>query len=283
MHTGKQARVLLRPAPAGTGIVFRRTDLGGACVPAVAGNVASTRRSTLLRNCKAKVGTVEHVMSALCGLGVDNAFIDIDSPEMPILNGSAAPYVEAIAPDGTLEQDAPRKWVEINHEIIVRNDRTGAWIKVSPAQEPSFDITVDFNSRVMGVQTARFDSSVDYASQIAPCRTFCFLHEVFPLLFLGLARGGDVSNAIVVVEKPVRKWQARFMARLLGQTLEPVPSSGYICTPGLRFPDECARHKLLDLIGDLRLSGFLKARVEAYKPGHALNTAAAKEILKNLK
>lgn len=283
MHTGKQARVLLRPAPAGTGIVFRRTDLGGACVPAVAGNVASTRRSTLLRNCKAKVGTVEHVMSALCGLGVDNAFIDIDSPEMPILNGSAAPYVEAIAPDGTLEQDAPRKWVEINHEIIVRNDRTGAWIKVSPAQEPSFDITVDFNSRVMGVQTARFDSSVDYASQIAPCRTFCFLHEVFPLLFLGLARGGDVSNAIVVVEKPVRKWQARFMARLLGQTLESVPSSGYICTPGLRFPDECARHKLLDLIGDLRLSGFLKARVEAYKPGHALNTAAAKEILKNLK
>lgn len=284
LHTGKQARVLLRPAPAGTGIVFRRTDLGGVEIPAVAGNVASTRRSTLLKNCKAKVGTVEHLMSALYGLGVDNAYVDVDSSEMPILDGSAAPYVKAIAVDGTLGQDAPRAWVEISHEIIVRNSRTGSWIKITPADEPSYEITIDFNSKVIGVQNTRFDASVDYATQIAPCRTFCFLHEVFPLLLLGLARGGDVSNAIVVVEKTVSKWQARFMAKVLGHTLESVPDNGYICNPDLRFPDECARHKLLDLIGDLHLcGGMLKAKVEAYKPGHALNTAAAREIMNKLK
>ena len=187
LHTGKYSRVLFRPAPAGSGIVFVRTDIGGAMVPAVSGNVFSTRRSTLLRSGNARVGTVEHAMSALTGLGVDNAVIEIDGPEMPILDGSAAPYVQAIAPDGLSEQDAPRLWVEIPHEIIVRNERTGGWIKIVPADEPSYELTIDFNSKVMGMQTARFDSNVDYAFQIAPCRTFCFLHEVFPLLFLGLA------------------------------------------------------------------------------------------------
>ncbi len=284
LHTGKQACVLLRPAPAGTGVVFVRTDLGGVEIPAVAANVASTRRSTLLKKGKAKVGTVEHLLSALYGLGIDNAYVHINSPEMPILDGSAAPYVNAISPDGTVEQDAPRAWVEIPHEILVRNERTGAWIKIVPAETPSFELTIDFGSKVLGVQTVSYGPGVDYASQIAPCRTFCFLHEVFPLLFLGLARGGDVSNAIVVVEKPVKCWQARFMARVLGQTVDAVPASGYICNPALRFEDECARHKLLDLIGDLRLcGGFLKAKVEAYKPGHALNTAAAREIMNKLK
>ena len=151
--------------------------------------------------------------------------------------------------------------------------------KISPSDEPSVELTIDFPSKVLCKQTVRSDASTDYASQIAPCRTFCFLHEVLPLLCLGLARGGDVGNAIVVVEKPMKRWQARLMARLLGKSAPEVVSSGYLCDPELRFPDECARHKLLDILGDLRLcGGFLKARVEAYKPGHALNTRAAKEI-----
>lgn len=280
LHTGKYSRVLFRPAPSGTGIVFVRTDLGGAEIPAVASSVVSTRRSTILSNGHgARVGTVEHALSALTGLGVDNAYIDVNCREMPILDGSAAPYVAAIAPDGVQEQDVPRIWVEVPHEILVRNEKSGAWIKIVPAAEPSVQITIDYNSKVLEAQTVRFDSSSDYAAEVAPCRTFCFLHEVLPLLCLGLARGGDVGNAIVVVEKPMKRWQARLMARVLGKSAPEVVSSGYLCDPELRFPDECARHKLLDILGDLRLcGGFLKARVEAYKPGHALNTRAAKEI-----
>ncbi len=283
LHTGKYSRAVLRPAPAGTGIVFVRTDKGGVQIPAVASNVGRTRRSTILVNGCAKVGTVEHLLSALTGLGVDNAFIDIDTCEMPILDGSAAPYLEAIAPDGLQEQDAPRQWIEIDHEIIVRNEKSGAWIKIVPSENPSVEVTIDFNSRVIGVQTVRYDSESDYRADIAPCRTFCFFHEVLPLLCLGLARGGEVGNAIVVVEKPVRRWQARLMARVLGKKAVDLPDHGYVCDPALRFPDECARHKLLDILGDLRLcGGFLKARIEAFKPGHALNTLAAKQVLSNI-
>lgn len=279
LHTGKHSRVLLRPAPTGTGIVFVRTDLGGAQVSAVAANVVSTRRSTMLGSGRAKVGTVEHVLSALTGLGVDNAYIDIDSSEMPILDGSAAPYVAAIAPDGLTEQDAPRVWVEVPGEILVRREKSGAWIKITPSDEPSVELTIDFPSKVLAKQTVRCDAYTDYASQIAPSRTFCFLHEVLPLLCLGLAKGGDIGNAIVIVEKPMKCWQARLMSKAIGKPTPEVLSEGFLCDPPLRFPDECARHKLLDLLGDLRLcGGFLKARVEAYKPGHALNTRAAKEL-----
>ncbi|MBO7603303.1 MAG: UDP-3-O-acyl-N-acetylglucosamine deacetylase [Bacteroidales bacterium] len=279
LHTGKHSRVLLRPAPADTGIVFVRTDLGGVQVRAEAANVVSTRRSTMLGSGCAKVGTVEHVLSALTGLGVDNAYIDIDRAEMPILDGSAAPYVAAIAPDGLTEQDAPRVWVEVPGEILVRREKSGAWIKITPSDEPSVELTIDFPSKVLVKQTVCCDATVDYASQIAPCRTFCFLHEVLPLLCLGLARGGDLGNAIVIVEKPMKRWQARLMSKAIGKPLPEKLSAGFLCNPDLRFPDECARHKLLDLLGDLRLcGGFLKARIEAYKPGHALNTRAAKEI-----
>ncbi|MBO6168453.1 MAG: UDP-3-O-acyl-N-acetylglucosamine deacetylase [Bacteroidales bacterium] len=283
LHSGKFSRVVLRPAPVDTGLVFIRTDLGGVRIPALATYVGKTRRSTILARGRAKVGTVEHLLSAMTGLGVDNAFIDIDNCEMPILDGSAAPYFNAIAPDGLQELEAPRKWIEIPHELIVHNEKSGAWIKLVPSLVPSVELTIDFNSKVIGVQTVRYSGDSDYGTDIAPCRTFCFFHEVLPLLCLGLARGGDLGNAIVVVEKPVRRWQARLMARVLGKTVKDMPSQGYLCDPGLRFADECARHKLLDLLGDLRLcGGFLKARVEAFKPGHALNTLAAKEVLSNI-
>lgn len=282
LHSGRYAHVTLRPAPVDTGIVFIRTDLGGARIPALAENVSRTSRSTIISSGKASVGTIEHLLSALTGLGIDNAFVEIDNKEMPILDGSARFYAEAIAPDGVQEQDAERRWITLDREIRVENAKTGSYILIEPADEPSINLTIDFNSHVLGVQTVHWDMSVDYAEEIAPCRTFCFLHEVQLLATLGLVKGGDVENAIVVVEKPVSDATLRRLAKRFNQPLLSVTPKGYLSNLVLRFDDECGRHKLLDIIGDLRLAGgFMKAKVTAFKPGHALNTTAAKEIRKN--
>ena len=281
LHTGKYAHVTLRPAPVDTGIVFVRTDLGGLRVPALAENVSSTSRSTTISCGKASVGTIEHLMSAFTGLGVDNAIVEIDNKEMPILDGSARFYAEAISADGLQEQDAERRWLTFDHEIRIENKKTGSYIVITPSEEPSVQLTIDFNSRVLGVQTVTWTPATDFSTEIAPCRTFCFLHEVQLLATLGLVKGGDVENAIVVVEKPISEKALRRLARRFGQPLLSVTPEGYLSNLTLRFSDECGRHKLLDLLGDLRLAGaFLKARVVAYKPGHALNTEAARQIRK---
>lgn len=281
LHTGKYAHVRLCPAPVDTGIVFVRTDLGGLQIQAVAYNVRSTRRSTLLGKGRAEVGTIEHLMSALTGLGVDNAIVEVDNAEIPILDGSAIGFVKAIAADGLLEQNAPRKWVEIPREIIVRNSKTGAWIKVAPNPQPSIELTIDFKHEFPGKQTVTFGPGDDYATEIAPCRTFCFLSEVWLLTALGLAQGGDLGNAIVIVDKPIGGFHRWLLSRRLGKKDLVVKPEGYLSNVDLHFHDECARHKLLDIIGDLRLcGGFPKVRVEAYKSGHTLNNAAAREILK---
>ncbi|MBR4826822.1 MAG: UDP-3-O-[Bacteroidales bacterium] len=282
LHTGKFSHLTVNPAPAGTGIVFVRTDLGVE-IPALASNVDSTRRSTALAKGRARVGTVEHLLSALTGLGIDNARIEVDARELPILDGSAAPYASAFTAAGIQEQDAPRRWVEIKDEIFVKNPSSGSWIRITPSEEPSVELTVDYGSRVIGVQTVKVDRNTLYANEIAPCRTFCFLHEVWPLLALGLARGGDVDNALIAVERPVSQRRLDRIARMLGKPRLSVTPEGYLSNLELRFPDECARHKMLDLLGDLRLAGgFLKARVVAFKPGHAINTAAAAQIIKSL-
>lgn len=281
LHTGKYTRMRLCPAPVDTGVVFIRTDLGGKRIPATADNVRSTRRSTLLGKGRAEVGTVEHLLSALTGLGIDNVLVEVDNREVPILDGSASKFVDAIAADGLLEQDAPRKWVEIPHEIIVRNSKTGAWVKVAPAANISVELTIDFKQSFPGKQTVTFSPEDDYASQIAPCRTFCFLSEVWMLTVLGLAQGGDLGNAIVIADKPVSGLLRRVLSRRFGKKNLEVRSEGYLSNVELHFPDECARHKLLDIIGDLRLcGGFPRVRIEAYKAGHTLNTAAAKEVFK---
>ena len=279
LHSGAESHVTVEPAPPGTGIVFVRTDLGTE-IPAVASNVVSTRRSTTLGVGRAKVGTVEHLLSALTGMGIDNARILTSAPEMPILDGSAAPFASAFAACGIVEQGAEREWIVPDREIEVVNPRSGSRIVITPADEPSLELTIDYGSKVPGVQTVTFDGTVDYHTRVAPCRTFCFLHEIFPLLALGLAKGGDASNAIIVADRPVSERRIALMARRLGQPEVKVTPDGYLDNVVLRFPDECARHKLLDLIGDLRLAGgFLKANVKAYKPGHAINTLAAKELI----
>lgn len=278
LHTGRLSHVTLKPAPVDTGIVFLRTDLGKS-VPALGKYVSSTSRSTLLEKDGAKVGTIEHLLSAMTGLGVDNVLVEIDSCEMPILDGSAKPYFDAVAADGLQEQEAERKWIEIKEEIIVKNKKSGSWVKISPASELSYEVTVDFNSRVLGIQNVSWDMSRDYGRQVAPCRTFCFLHEIRHLLMLGLVKGGNLENAIVVVEKPIGPLTSKLLKKRFNQPSVTVTEEGYLNNVKLHFKDECGRHKLLDIIGDLRLAGgFLKANITAYKPGHRINTSAALKI-----
>ena len=275
----------IKPAPADTGIRFRRTDLGeDAYVDALAENVSNTARSTTISNGEASVSTIEHIMSALTGMGVDNALIDIDNVEVPILDGSAKPYIEAIWKDGFEQQEAPRRYIEIKETIEIRNDEKGSVVRIEPAEEFSYEIKIDFNSRVIGVQTASWDDSISYPEEIGTCRTFVFFHEVEFLLNNGLVKGGDVDNAIVIVEHPVTEAQVTRMSGLFNVPALKVREDGYLSNLVLRFPNECARHKLLDLIGDLRLAGgFLKARITAEKSGHGINTTAAKQVRASLR
>ena len=215
-------------------------------------------------------------MSALTGMGVDNALVEIDNVEVPILDGSARYYVEAISRDGLREQDAERQYVTIPEEIEIKDEKTGSYVRITPADAPSMDITVDFGSRVLGVQTAHWDESTDYATQIGPCRTFVFFHEIEYLFQNNLVKGGDVDNAIVIVEHPVRPEQVERLSALFNVPKLSINDNGYLNNLQLHFPNECGRHKLLDLIGDLRLAGgYLKAKVTAFKPGHTINTRAA--------
>ncbi len=284
LHTGKTVRMTINPAPADTGILFRRTDVSkDLYIDALAEYVTSTDRSTTLTKDGVSVMTVEHVLSGLTGMGIDNAIIDVDNVEIPILDGSARPYIDSIWESGIVGQDKPRKYIEIDREITVTSEKTGSSIVITPADEPSFDVKIDFNSKVLGLQSAHWDPSLVYADEIGKCRTFVFFHEIEYLFRNNLIKGGDVDNAIVIVEHPVSKEQLEHMSRLFNVPMLERCENGYLNNLQLRFPNECARHKLLDLIGDFRLvGGFLKASVKAVRSGHTINTNAAKELRKLL-
>ena len=281
LHTGKPVNMTVKPAPANTGVVFVRTDIPQSpVIEALACNVSKTDRSTSLCNKDGiAVFTVEHILSALTGLGVDNAIIELDNIEVPIMDGSARKYAVLIGKDGTVEQDAPRKFINIDKPIEI-TDPSGAYVKIEPAEQADYDLTIDFGSHVLGVQRAHWDDEVDYISQIAPCRTFCFFHEVEFMLANNLIKGGDIYNAIVVMEKPISDKQLQMMRDKFEMPQLDVTPKGYLNNIKLHFANECGRHKMLDLIGDLRLcGGFLNAKVTAYKSGHTINTAAARAIL----
>ena len=280
LHTGKYAKMTVCPAAENTGIVFVRTDIGpDAVVKALAENVSTTTRSTTISQNGASVSTIEHILSALTGMGVDNALIEIDNVEVPILDGSAKPYIDAIWADGFVQQNEPRKYIEIKETVEVVNEEVGSIVRIEPAEEFSYDIKIDFNSKVLGVQHAVWNPSTVYAEEIGICRTFVFFHEIEFLFNNGLVKGGDVDNAIVIVEHPVTDQQISRMSELFNIPALTVREDGYLSNLQLRFPNECSRHKLLDLIGDLRLcGGFLKAKVTAEKAGHGINTKAAKAV-----
>lgn len=278
LHTGGLVEMTLLPAPENHGIVFERADMGGAKIAADISNISTTDRSTCLRCSGVDVITTEHLLSAFSGLGVDNALVRLSNRELPIMDGSARLYAEAICADGLLEQKAERERMVIDEPFEFRSG--DSFIRVEPSDRFEADVTVEFPSRVIGHQEAHFDETMDYASEIAPCRTFCFFHEIEFLLAHNMIKGGDMDNAIVIVENEV---PAETIARM--QTIFNFPGlkripSGYLNNLELRFANECARHKMLDLIGDLSLAGKpLNARITAFKPGHALNTAAVKALM----
>lgn len=281
LHTGVFTHMTLVPSTPDSGIRFVRTDISpNVSIPALAENISSTARSTTISFGGQSVSTIEHIMSVLTGLGIDNVTIEVDNKEIPILDGSARPYLEAISENDIVEQDAQRKFIDLPETIEVKDEQSGAFLRIIPSDRPSFDLKVDFGSRVLGVQTASWDPSKDnYRNEVGPCRTFVFFHEIAYLAQQGLVKGGDVDNAIVIVEHPVTDDQIEAICTLLDKPKLSVNENGYLNNLELRFPNECGRHKLLDLIGDFALAGgYLNARVEAFKSGHTINARATKLI-----
>ncbi len=282
LHSGKRVRLKLAPAGENEGIKIVRCDLDGKPeIAAVADNVSFTERGTVLEKNGVKVSTVEHLMSALFGLGVDNAVIETDGPEFPILDGSSAPYANAIAADGTICQTAPRRYLEIRREIHYRDTSSGSEITIEPAGDFEAVVKVDFNSEILGIQSAGYNRMTDFTTEIAPARTFVFLHDIEMLIKHDLIKGGDLGNAVVISEKRVEGEDLKKLGELFGKNYPDSVESGYLNIDKPLFPNECARHKMLDLLGDLYLSGVrFKGKVTAYKPGHKINTEIAKIIRK---
>lgn len=283
LHTGAVVTMVVNPAEADRGIVFRRTDIKGAPeVPALARYVVDTARGTTIKLGKAKVSTIEHLMAALWTMGVDNAVVDINAPETPIMDGSAREYAAEINRVGICELEAERKVLDIKEPVRWAIDKKGVEVVVEPAESYSVDVTVDYNSQVVGRQTASYRLGDDFVTNIAPCRTFVFLHEIELLLKLGLIKGGSVESAIVVVEKPISDRSKRAICKAFNKEDIEV-ENGYLNHLALRFENEIARHKLLDILGDLALIGRrINGKVTALRPGHLANTETAKLIEKTI-
>jgi UDP-3-O-[3-hydroxymyristoyl] N-acetylglucosamine deacetylase/3-hydroxyacyl-[acyl-carrier-protein] dehydratase len=279
LHTGLQVVMTVLPAEENNGIVFRRVDLEGAPeVPALCEYVTDTSRGTTIEKGAAKVSTIEHIMSALWTLGVDNAIVEINAPETPIMDGSAREYAQRIMEVGTVEQDAEPKYFEVTEKQVYTLTEKGIAIVIYPDDEFSVSVHVDYNSKVVGNQYAVYSNDDNYAEKIAMCRTFVFLHELEPLMKMNLIKGGDLDNAIVVVENPVSDEQLNHLKGIFGKD-DITITGGYLNNQQLRATNELARHKLLDLLGDFALLGMrIKGRVWATRPGHFANTEFMKEI-----
>lgn len=284
LHTGVPSHMTVLPAPAGNGIVFRRTDLEGQPeIPALAEYVTDTSRGTTIERKGAKVCTIEHIMSALWSIGVDNATVEIDAPETPIMDGSAKEFAERITAAGLQEQDAERLYYDVREPLEFNYPDKNASIIIYPDKKFSVSVHVDYNSHVVGNQYAVFSEDDDYASVVAPCRTFVFLHEIEPLLSANLIKGGDLDNAIVVVENEVSDEEIERLAKVFDKKDIRI-TNGYVNNLHLRFRNEIARHKLLDILGDLALLGMrIKGRIMATCPGHYVNTETAKALAKSIK
>lgn len=285
LHTGAQISATFNPAPEGTGYKFRRTDLDGAPeVEAVGENVVTTERGTTVKKGEAVVSTIEHSLAALYAAGIDNCLIEIDGPEMPILDGSSREYVEKIAASGLEEQNADKEYYIVRQRMELKDEATGASIVVLPDDHFSVDVMVDFDSPVLSNQYASLEHIEDFGAEISASRTFVFVREVEPLLTAGLIKGGDLDNAIVVYDKEMAQSELDRLADLMSVPRKHVSEFGYINNRPLAHANEPARHKLLDVIGDLALIGRpIKGKVIATRPGHTINTTFAKKVRKELK
>jgi UDP-3-O-[3-hydroxymyristoyl] N-acetylglucosamine deacetylase/3-hydroxyacyl-[acyl-carrier-protein] dehydratase len=285
IHTGQSVTMHIKPAPPNTGITFQRVDLAAKpFVKADVDFVVETNRSTTLENNGARVSTIEHLMAAMVGMQVDNALIEIDGEEVPILDGSAQPFVEALEKAGLQQQNAAKIYYNIEHNITFTDEEKKVEMVALPYNEYRINTLIDFNSPVLGTQHAAIKSITDFNTNIAPCRTFCFFHELEWLLAHNLIKGGDINNAIVVVDKEVTEEQIERISKVFNKKNVQISSEGILNNLDLRFPNEPARHKLLDVIGDLALVGFpFKAHIIANRPGHASNVKFARKIKEHIK
>ncbi len=285
LHTGVLVDMKLNPANPGFGIQFQRVDLPNQpIIKADCDLVTDTSRGTTLQVGDAKVSTVEHILAALVGMGVDNALIELNGPEIPIMDGSSAPFIEKIEKTGVIEQDAAKAWYSIDENIFHYDEGKRVEMVALPALDYQITTLIDFNSPVLGTQHAALNTIRDFKAEISPCRTFCFLHELEALLDNDLIKGGDINNAIVVVDKAVTDEEMSRLAKVFKRDKIEVKSEGYLNNLELRFPNEPARHKLLDVVGDLALIGFpIKARIIANRPGHSSNVEFAKKIKQYIK
>ena len=280
LHTGKQVKLKFVPAPVNTGFVFVRTDVTpNVKIPADIQYVINTDRGTNLEKDNYKIQTSEHVLAALVGMGVDNCFIELDESESPIMDGSSKFFVEAIESAGVVEQSERRCEYVVTEIISYRDEETGSEITLIPSDTFQVTTMVDFQTKVLGTQNASLDNITDFKNEIAPARTFSFLHELEMLLENGLIKGGDLNNAIVYVDKPLSESNMERLKEAFGKEKISVSPNGILDNLSLHYSNEAARHKLLDVIGDLALVGVsIKGKVIAIKPGHKVNAEFSKKL-----
>lgn len=285
LHTGIDVNLRILPAKANSGYRFKRTDLDGQPeTQALADYVVDTSRGTTIENNGCRIATSEHVLAALAGMEVDNATIEMDAIETPIMDGSSYPFVEAIKSVGIQELDKDKDYFNITSNINYEDKKNGVEITALPFNDYRLTVMVDYNSPVLGSQHSSIASLKDFEKEISPCRTFCFLHELEALVANDLIKGGDLNNAIVVVDRVVSDEEMQNLAKLFNKPKVEVKKEGILNNLDLRFQNEPARHKLLDLIGDLALIGKpINAHIVATRPGHYSNVEFAKKIIRHIK
>lgn len=285
LHTGLSLTVTFNPAPENHGYKIQRIDLPEEpVIDAIAERVIETTRGTVLGKGDIRVSTIEHAMAALYALGVDNCLIQVNGPEFPILDGSAAPYVDKIQQVGIEEQSVPKDYYIIRKKIELRDNSTGSCITVLPDDDFSLTTMCSFESKFINSQFATLDNISDFAKEIAPARTFVFVRDIIPLLDLNLIKGGDLDNAIVIYEREISQEQLDKLSDILNMPRMDATKIGYIQHRPLIWENECTRHKLLDIVGDLALIGKpIKGRVIATRPGHTINNKFARLMRKEIK
>ncbi len=285
LHTGKEVKMTFKPAPINNGYTFVRMDLEGQpIIEADANYVVNTQRGTNLEKLGVKIQTSEHVLAAFVGCDVDNVIIELNASEPPIMDGSSKYFVEAIEKVGIVEQEAERNFYVVKEVISFTDEATGSEILVMPSDDYQVTAMVDFGTKVLGTQNASLKNMSDFKTEIASARTFSFLHELESLLEKGLIKGGDLNNAIVYVDKEISPSTMEHLKVAFGKDNIAVKPNGILDNLTLHYPNEAARHKLLDVIGDLALIGTrIKGKVIANKPGHFVNTQFAKKMAKLIK
>jgi len=285
LHSGIEVKVTINPAPVNHGYQFKRTDLEGTpVIRALAENVKITERSTTIVDKEASITTVEHLLAALYGMGVDNALMEISGPEVPIIDGSSKPFVDAIKEAGIIEQEADRVYYSIRKKVEYKDEAKGIELTAYPDDDLIIDVHIDYNSKVLGHQYASMKNISEFEIGFSACRTFVFLHEMEFLQKNNLIKGGDLDNAIVIIDRPVTQEEIDRLAVLFNKPTMKVKPEGILNNVDLAYANEPARHKLLDVIGDLALCGVrLKGRILANKPGHSANVEFAKLLRHEIK